>query len=54
MVIVIKKGSTKKEIDLLISKYKIKKTFNSKKHSGVIAFKELPLLIQKNLRNEWV
>lgn len=53
MVIVIKRGLNKKEIELLISKQKKKKSFNSKKHCGVIMLKEKPLNIQKKMRDEW-
>jgi hypothetical protein len=53
MVVVIKRGSTKKEIELLISKHKKRKYFNSKKHSGVIDLKENPLDIQKSMRDDW-
>jgi hypothetical protein len=53
MVVVIKRGSTKKEIELIISRHKKRIYFNSKKHSGVISLKENPLDIQKSLRYGW-
>lgn len=54
MVMVLKKGATKKQIDDL-SKKLFKKTtgVNTKKFCGVIKLKEDPLTIQKQMRNEW-
>lgn len=56
MVLVLKRGATKKEIEALEKKlYKEKAStgFNAKKYNGVMKLKEDPLTIQKRLRNEW-
>ncbi len=56
MVLTIKKGAGKKEIDAIRKKLerRHKKTgVNTKKYCGVIHLKEDPLEIQKRLRNEW-
>ena len=56
MVLVLKKGANKKDIEAIEKKlYKEKASsgFNAKKYNGVISIKEDPLTIQLNLRNEW-
>lgn len=58
MVLVLKKGATKKEIEALEKKlYKEKpfRGFNAKKYNGVLKMqlKEDPLIIQKKMRDEW-
>jgi hypothetical protein len=56
MVLVLKKGATKKEVEAIEKKlYKKKATkgFNAKKYNGVMKLKEEPLSIQKKLRDEW-
>ena len=55
MVMTIKKGSDKAEIDRLIEKLSAKKEegVDAYKHCGVIKLKETPNEIQKRLRNEW-
>ncbi len=56
MVLVLKKGASKKEIDAIEKKlYKKKpsKGFNAKKYNGILKLKEDPLAIQKRLRDEW-
>ncbi len=56
MVLVLKKGAGKKEIEAIekkIFKKKIIKGFDAKKYNGVLKLKEEPLLIQKKLRDEW-
>jgi hypothetical protein len=53
MVTIIKQGATKKSIEEKLSKMKPKKSFNAKKHTGVIVLIEKPLTIQERLRNEW-
>ena len=56
MVLVLKRGATKKEIEALEKKlYKAKAStgFNAKKYNGILKLKEDPLTIQKRLRNEW-
>jgi len=56
MVVVLKKGAGKKEIEALekiLYKKKISGGFNAKKYNGILPLKEDPLRIQKNLRDEW-
>jgi len=56
MVLVLKKGATKKdieEIEKILYKEKSSGGFNAKKYNGIMSLKEDPLTIQKNLRNEW-
>jgi len=56
MVLILKKGASKKEIATIEKKlYKEKPLpgFNAKKHNGVIKLKEDPIVIQKRLRDEW-
>jgi hypothetical protein len=56
MVLVLKKGASKKDIQALEKiLYKEKSTggFNAKKYNGIMNFNEDPLTIQKDLRNEW-
>ena len=56
MVLILKKGATKKEIDALekkLYKEKASRGFNADKYNGVLKLKEDPLSIQKKLRNEW-
>ncbi len=56
MVLMLKKGATKKEIEALEKKlYKEKASsgFNADKYNGVLKLKEEPLSIQKKIRNEW-
>lgn len=55
MVMTIKKGSNKAEIERVISKVYQKKTkgIDAYKYCGVIKLKEAPNDIQKRLRSEW-
>lgn len=56
MVLVLKKGASKKEIAAIekkLFKQKAKPGFDAKKYNGVISLKEDALKIQKRLRNEW-
>lgn len=56
MLLVLKKGATKKEIEeieKILYKEKSSGGFNAKKYNGIMDLKEDPLTIQKNLRNEW-
>ena len=55
MVLVLKKGATKKDIeaiDKILYKEKIAGGFNAKKYNGIMNLKEDPLTIKKELRNE--
>lgn len=53
MVLVLKKGATKKEIDLIKKKFLTVEGVNTKKFCGSIKLKEDPLTVQKSLRDEW-
>jgi len=56
MVLILKKGASKKDIEAIEKKLYKEKTlsgFNAKKYNGIIKLKEDPLAIQKRLRNEW-
>jgi hypothetical protein len=56
MVLVLKKGATKKEMDLINEKLENgahHRKLDAKKYCGVIKLTEDPLAIQKMLRNEW-
>ncbi|MEJ7680944.1 MAG: hypothetical protein WKG06_24460 [Segetibacter sp.] len=56
MILVLKKGATKEEIEQINKKLEqmpLRKKLESKKYCGVIKLKEDPLLIQKKLRDEW-
>jgi hypothetical protein len=56
MVLVLKKGASKKEIEAIEKKLygeKVSIGFNAKKYNGVLKLKEDPLTIQLKLRNEW-
>lgn len=56
MVTVIKYGTNKKQIRSLLEKLKNQKSragIDAYKYCGVITLVEEPLLIQKELRDEW-
>jgi uncharacterized protein (UPF0335 family) len=56
MILVLKKGASKKEIKAIERKiYKDATTvgFDAKKYNGVLTLKEDPMGIQTKLRNEW-
>lgn len=56
MVLILKKGASKKDIEAIekkLYKEKVGSGFNAKKYNGIIKLKEDPLAIQKRLRNEW-
>ena len=55
MVLVLKKGASKKEIEAIRKKLDRlpAKGVNTKKYCGVLKLKEDPLDIQKKMRNEW-
>ncbi len=56
MVLVLKKGASKKEIEAInekLAKNHKKKRFDAYKHCGVIKLQEDALAIQKRLRDEW-
>ncbi len=56
MVLILKKGASKQEIEALEKKlYKEKPStgFNAKKYNGILKTKEDPLAFQLKLRDEW-
>jgi len=53
MVLVLKKGATKKEINLLKKKFSTIEGVDTKKFCGSIKLKEDPLTVQKSFRDEW-
>lgn len=53
MVLVLRKGASKKEIESIEKKLKNKGGVDVMKHCGKIRLKEDALVIQKSLRNEW-
>lgn len=53
MVLVLKKGASKKEIESIEKKLKAKDGVNVMKHCGSIKLKYDALKIQKKLRDEW-
>ncbi len=56
MVLVLNKGASKKDIDLInkkLNQIPSRKKLDAKKYCGVIKLKEDPLAIQKKLRDEW-
>ena len=56
MVLVLKKGSGKKEIAAIEKKLyggNSHSGFSAKKYNGILKLKLTPLMIQKEMRNEW-
>ena len=56
MVLILNKGASKKDIDLInkkLGQLSVRKKLDAKKYCGVIKLKEDPLVIQKKLRDEW-
>jgi hypothetical protein len=53
MVLVLKKGASKKEIETIQLKLKNIMGVDVMKYCGLLKLKKDPLTIQKNLRNEW-
>lgn len=53
MVLVLKKGASKKEIESLEKKLKTKNGVAVMKYCGLIKLKNDPVAIQKSMRNEW-
>jgi len=56
MVLVLKKGATKKDIEAIeqkLYKDKIAQGFDAKKYNGILQLNEDPLTIQQKLRDEW-
>jgi hypothetical protein len=53
MVLVLKKGASKKEMDNISVKLQVTKGVNTKKYGGTVKLREDPLAIQKKMRDEW-
>ncbi len=53
MATIIKKKSKRKEISKLFNKVVSSKGVDTKKYCGVIKLTKDPLIIQKELRDEW-
>jgi hypothetical protein len=53
MVLVLKKGASKKEIQSIEKKLNTTKGVNTIKYCGKITLTQDSLTIQKNFRNEW-
>jgi hypothetical protein len=53
MVVILKKSSSKKELDDLLKKLKVGKPFDSKKHLGKLKINIDGLEYQKAVRDEW-
>ncbi len=55
MVTTLKYGSKKDSINKMLDRLSIRsrRGVDTKKYSGIIKLKKNPLLIQKELRNEW-
>lgn len=53
MVLVLKNGATKQQMQSLTKKIKKANGVDTRKYCGVIKLKHDPLEIQKQMRNEW-
>ncbi|HMI66975.1 MAG TPA: hypothetical protein VK517_13105 [Cyclobacteriaceae bacterium] len=53
MVLILKKGASKRNITAIMKKLRRKKGIDTKKYCGTIKLKEDALVIQKQLRDEW-
>ena len=53
MVLVLKKGASKQEMESISQKLRVAKGVDTKKYCGTIKLKEDPLAIQKKMRDEW-
>lgn len=56
MVLILKKGASKKDIETIEKKIYAEKPvrgFDAKKYNGVLKLKEDALSIQKKMRDEW-
>jgi len=53
MVIVIKSGTDKTNIQKALDSVKVQKGLNAYKYCGKVHLEKNPLIIQKKLRNEW-
>jgi len=53
MVLILKKGASKKDMQSIEKKLKTKEGVDVLKYCGKIKLKKDALIIQKELRNEW-
>ena len=53
MVLVLKPGATKQQMQSIDKKLQKKTSVNTKKYCGIIQLKQDPLDIQKQLRDGW-
>jgi hypothetical protein len=53
MILTLKKGASKREMDEIHKKFQMKNGVNTKKYCGTIKLKKDPLVIQQQMRNEW-
>jgi hypothetical protein len=53
MVYILKNGASKKEIALIEKRLQSKREIDYSKYFGKVKLKIDPLIIQKELRNEW-
>jgi len=53
MIVTVKKGMNKKQINDELKKIEKSKRFISKRHLGKVKWNEDPLIFQKKLRDEW-
>ena len=53
MVLVLKKGASKREMQSIAKKLQKNIGVNTRKYCGIIKLKEDPLSIQKQMRDEW-
>ena len=53
MVLVLKKGASKKEMENISAKLRVVKGVDTRKYCGAIKLKEGPLFIQKQMRGGW-
>ena len=53
MVTVIKKGTDRISIQKALENISVRKGMNAFKYCGKVKLEKEPLMIQKNLRNEW-
>lgn len=53
MVLVLKKGASKKDMENITAKLQPSKGVDTRKYCGTVKLKEDPLVIQKRIRDEW-
>jgi hypothetical protein len=53
MMLILKNGTSSREMDEIHKKFRITRGVDTKKFCGVIKLKHDPLTIQKQMRNEW-